>query len=76
MGKGSGRRREDQAKVERNWDAIFGKKEKKLCGDCFKEVRDEGFWHEERGMLCDRCGISAKLREEPSHTQKQWWERT
>ncbi len=54
MGKGSGRRREDQAKVERNWEAIFGKKEKKLCGDCFKEVRDEGFWHDERGMLCDR----------------------
>lgn len=29
MSKGSARRKEDTEKVRQNWDAIFGKKEKK-----------------------------------------------
>lgn len=29
MGKGSARRKEDTDKIRENWDAIFGKKDKK-----------------------------------------------
>lgn len=32
MGKGSARRKEDTDKILSNWDAIFGKKEKKNDG--------------------------------------------
>ena len=34
-----------------------GKKEKKTCARCDKEVADEGFWHEDEGKMCDSCGM-------------------
>jgi len=42
MGKGSTRRKEDTDKIISNWDAIFGKKEKKpkLCPDCGQPNED------------------------------------
>ena len=36
-GKGSGRRSEDKKKIDANWDAIFGKKQKSRWFDRFLE---------------------------------------
>lgn len=60
-GKGDAPRKVNNAeKFASNWDAIFGKKEKKTCARCDKEVADEGFWHEDEGKMCDSCGMAAR----------------